>query len=176
MSMRIRSALPVLLLVSGVAMGADNIAALRVCADPGNMPLSNNKGEGFENRIAQVIADSLGTGLTYYYKPFIERGLTRTTLDADECDLMIDMPADAERVMTTVPLYRSGFVLVYRDDRGYDFKNLDDERLKTLKVGVYQTSAIREALAQHDVKNNTVVHYLSHNADLVPENQPAYQV
>ncbi|WP_051748999.1 quinoprotein dehydrogenase-associated putative ABC transporter substrate-binding protein [Nevskia soli] len=177
MSKAIRSALPVLLLaISGAAIGADNLAALRVCADPGNMPISNNKGEGFENKIAQVIAESLGTGVQYYYRPGIERGLTRTTLDADECDLMLDMPADAERVMTTVPLYRTTFVLAYRNDRGFDFKNLDDPRLKTLKVGVYQTSSVREALAQHDVKSNTVVHYLSHDADLVANDQPVNQM
>jgi quinoprotein dehydrogenase-associated probable ABC transporter substrate-binding protein len=159
---------------SGAAQALDK--PLRVCADPGNMPLSNDKGEGFENKIAQLIADQLGAGLSYYYRPFIERGLTRTTLDADECDLMIDMPADAERVMTTVPLYRTSFVLVYRKDSGLDIQNLDDPALKKLRVGVYQTSAIREALAQHDVKSNTVVHYLSHDADLVPEDQPSWQV
>lgn len=159
----------------GAAM-ADNLKALRVCADPGNMPLSNDKGEGFENKIAEVLAHSLGTGVQYYYRPFIERGLTRTTLDADECDVMLDMPADAERVLTTAPLYRTAFVLAYRSDKGLDIKNLDDAALKQLKVGVYQTSAIREALAEHDVKNNTVVHYLSHDADLVPEHQPSYQV
>jgi quinoprotein dehydrogenase-associated probable ABC transporter substrate-binding protein len=175
MNRMLSTILPGLLLLAGSsAMAADR--PLRVCADPGNMPLSNNKGEGFENKIAEVIGASLGTGVQYYYRPTIERGLTRTTLDADECDLMIDMPADAERVLTTMPLYRTTFALVYRSDRAYDFKNLDDPRLKTLKVGVYQTSAIREALAEHDVKNNTVVHYLSHDADLVPEHQPSQQV
>lgn len=176
MNRMLRRILPGLLLLAGGTALADDARPLRVCADPGNMPLSNNKGEGFENRIAELIGASLGSGVQYYYRPFIERGLTRTTLDADECDLMIDMPADAERVLATTPLYRTTFVLVSRSDRGYDFKSLDDPRLKTLKVGVYQTSAIREALAEHDVKNNTVVHYLSHDADLVPANQPSHQV
>jgi quinoprotein dehydrogenase-associated probable ABC transporter substrate-binding protein len=170
----LRAVLPVLLLfAAGAARAGD---ALRVCVDPGNMPLSNNKGEGFENKIAEVIGADLGGGVQYYYKPFVERGLTRTTLDADECDLMLDMPADAERVLTTVPLYRTSFVLVSRSDRNYDFKNLDDPRLKTLKIGVYQTSAIREALARHDVMSNTVIHYLSHDADIVLQDQPSYQV
>lgn len=169
----LRAVLPALLLLAGTARAGD---ALRVCADPGNMPLSNSKGEGFENKIAEVLGAALGGGVQYYYKPFVERGLTRTTLDADQCDLMLDMPADAERVLTTVPLYRTTFVLVSRSDRNYDFKNLDDPRLKTLKVGVYQTSAIREALARHDVMSNTVIHYLSHDADLVPQDQPSYQV
>jgi len=112
----------------------------------------------------------------YYWRPSIERGLTRTTLYADECDLMMDMPLDSERVLTTEAIYRTTFVLAYRDDRNLSFKNLDDPRLKKLKIGVYQTSAMREALSEHDVVDNVVIHYLSHDADLVPENQPSYQV
>jgi quinoprotein dehydrogenase-associated probable ABC transporter substrate-binding protein len=150
-------------------------AALRVCADPGNMPLSNNRGEGLENKIAEVLAHALGTSVQYYYRPSIERGLTRSTLDADQCDVMIDMPADADDVLTTTPLYRSTYVLAYRSDRGLNIKNLDDPRLKTLKVGVYETSAIREALVDHGV-GKVQVHYVSHNGDLVPENQPSYQI
>ena len=88
---------------------------------------------------------------------------------------MFDMPVDSERVLVTTPLYRTTFVLASRSDRGITIKNLDDPRLKTLKVGVYQTSAIREALADHDVRNVSI-HYLSHDADLVAEDQPAYQV
>lgn len=151
-------------------------AALRVCADPGNMPFSNEAGEGLENKIGAVLAQALGTKVQYYYRPTIERGMTRTTLDADECDVMLDMPVDSERVLTTTALYRTTFVLAYRNDRGISIKNLDDPRLKKLKVGVYQTSAIREALAEHDVMSNVFIHYLSHDADLVPEHQPSYQV
>jgi quinoprotein dehydrogenase-associated probable ABC transporter substrate-binding protein len=150
-------------------------AALRVCADPGNMPLSNNRGEGLENKIAVVLARALGTTVEYYYRPGVERGLTRTTLDADQCDVMLDMPVDSDDVLTTTALYRTTYVLAYRSDRGIAIKSLDDPRLKTLKVGVYETSAIREALADHGV-GKVEIHYLSHNADLVPENQPSYQV
>jgi quinoprotein dehydrogenase-associated probable ABC transporter substrate-binding protein len=151
-------------------------AALRVCADPGNMPFSNDAREGLENKIAAVLAQALNTKLQYYFRPTIERGMTRTTLDADECDVMLDMPVDSERVLTTTAVYRTTFVLAYRNDRGIAIKNLDDPRLKKLKVGVYQTSAIREALAEHDVIGNTFIHYLSHDADLVPEDQPSYDV
>ena len=52
------------------------IEALRVCADPGNMPMSNDKGEGYANRIAKIIADGLGTHVTYFYRPYLNRGLT----------------------------------------------------------------------------------------------------
>jgi ankyrin repeat protein len=86
------------------------------------------------------------------------------------------MPLDSERVLTTEAIYRTTFVLAYRSDRGLSFKNLDDPKLKKLKVGVYQTSAIREALSEHNVFENVVIHYLSHDGDLVPQNQPSYQI
>ena len=166
------------LITGAVAIAAPSaaLAALRVCADPGNMPFSNTAGEGFEQKIGAVLADALGTKAQYFYRPGIERGMTRSTLDADECDVMLDMPVDAERVLTTKAIYRTTFVLAYRNDRGLNFKNLDDPRLKKLRVGVYQTSAVREALAEHDVIGNVSIHYLSHDADLVPEHEPGYQV
>ena len=181
MGMRMRSGpmLAAALLAGALAIlslpQAAAAAALRVCADPGNMPLSNNKGEGLENKIAAVLAKALDTTVEYYYRPGIERGLTRSTLDADQCDVMIDMPVDSDDVLTTAPLYRTTFVLAYRSERAYDFKSLDDPRLKKLKVGVYQTSAVREALANHGV-GSVQIHYLSHDADLVAKDQPSYQV
>ena len=158
-----------------LAVPGESVAALRVCADPGNMPLSNNRGEGLENKLAEVLARALGTTAEYYYRPGIERGLTRTTLDTDQCDVMLDMPVDSDDVLTTKALYRTPFVLVYRSDRGLNFKSLDDARLKKLKVGVYETSAVREALSDHGV-GNVQIHYVSHDADLVPEDQPSYQI
>jgi quinoprotein dehydrogenase-associated probable ABC transporter substrate-binding protein len=172
----LQKGLSALALVVFVTAGGMAEAALRVCADPGNLPLANNRGEGFENKIAELLAKSMGTSLQYYYRPSIERGLTRTTLYADECDLMMDMPLDSERVLTTDAIYRTTFVLAYRNDKGLAIKSLDDPKLKKLKVGVYQTSAIREALSEHDVNENVIIHYLSHDADLVPEDQPSYQV
>jgi quinoprotein dehydrogenase-associated probable ABC transporter substrate-binding protein len=164
-----------LLVASGAALGGD-LRSLTVCADPGNMPLSNQKREGFENKIAQVIGDALGTGVQYYWRPSIERGLMRTTLSEGNCDLWMDMATDTEGAVLLTPLYRSTFVLAYRSDKGIDIKSFDDPALKKLRVGVFQVSAIREALSDHGVDSNTVIHYLSHNADLIQDNQPSYQV
>jgi quinoprotein dehydrogenase-associated probable ABC transporter substrate-binding protein len=164
-----------LLAAGGAAFGSD-LKSLTVCADPGNMPLSNQKGDGFENKIAQVIGAALGTGVQYYWRPSIERGLMRTTLSEGNCDLWMDMATDTEGAAVLAPLYRSTFVLAYRSDKGIDIKSLDDPALKKLRVGVFQVSAIRQALADHHVVSNTVVHYLSHNADIVADNQPSYQV
>ncbi len=164
-----------LLAACGAAIGAE-LKSLTVCADPGNMPLSSQKGEGFENKIAQVIGSALGTGVQYYWRPSIERGLMRTTLSEGNCDLWMDMATDTEGAVVLAPLYRSTFVLAYRSDKGIDIKSLDDPALKKLRVGVFQVSAIRQALADHHVVSNTVIHYLSHNADIVANNQPSYQV
>ncbi len=66
---------------------AKPIEALRICGDPGNMPLSNQKGEGFENKIADAMADALGTKVSYFWRPYIERGITRQTFDSNDCDV-----------------------------------------------------------------------------------------
>ena len=174
-SWRAISLLACWLAAGGAAFGAE-LKSLTVCADPGNMPLSNQKGEGFENKIAELIGTTLGTGVQYYWRPSIERGLMRTTLSEGNCDLWMDMAADTEGAVVLAPLYRSTFVLAYRNDRGIDIKSLDDPAMRKLRVGVFQVSAIREALSEHHIINNTVVHYLSHNADIVLDNQPSYQV
>ena len=163
------------LIAGATAWGAD-LKSLTVCADPGNMPLSNEKGEGFENKIAEVLGKALGTDVHYYWRPSIERGLMRTTLNEGNCDVWMDMASDTEGAMVLKPLYRSTFVLVYRNDKGIDIKSLDDPALKHLRIGVFQVSAIRLALTEHKVVDNTIVHYLSHNADLITDNQPSYQV
>ncbi len=164
------------LTATGSTAGATELKSLTVCADPGNMPLSNQKGEGFENKIAELIGKSLGTGVHYYWRPSIERGLMRTTLSEGNCDLWMDMASDTEGAVVLAPLYRSTFVLAYRNDKHIAIKTLDDPILKTLRIGVFQVSAIRQALSEHRIVDNTVIHYLSHNADIVPENQPSFQV
>jgi quinoprotein dehydrogenase-associated probable ABC transporter substrate-binding protein len=169
-------------LVAGCALAASaawgsQLHSLTVCADPGNMPLSNQQGDGFENKIAQVLGKSLGTGVQYYWRPSVERGLMRTTLSAGNCDLWMDMATDTEGAQVlTPPLYRSTFVLAYRSDKGIDIKSLDTPALKKLRVGVFEVSAVREALMEHNVISNTVIHYVSHNADIDIQNQPSYQV
>jgi len=141
--------LPVVLLslfACGACAAAEPLKSLTVCADPGNMPLSNDKGEGFENKIAQLIGQTLQVNVSYYWRPSIERGLMRTTLSEGACDVWMDMASDTEGAITTTPLYRSTFVFAYRNDRGYDFKTFGDPRLQKLRIGVFQVSAIRQAM------------------------------
>lgn len=158
-------------------LAADN-APLRICADPGNMPITNDKGEGYSNKIATIIAEGMGTTTTYFYRPYLERGLTRQTFDNNECDILMDMSPDDERMLVTKPVYRSTFVLAYRNDKGIDIKSLDDPKLlNEYQVGVFQHSAIRTVLQEHGInRNNTDVRSITHDADLHPENQPHHQV
>lgn len=160
------------------AVATERSPLLRVCADPGNMPLSNNKGEGFHNKIVEILAQAMGAQLTYYYRPYLERGRTSQTVDIDACDILMDMSPDDDRLLTTRPVYRSAFVLVYRNDRGYAFTSLSDPRLlNDVKVGVFQHSAARQVLQERGLtRGNTVVHPISYNADLHPERQPSRQV
>jgi quinoprotein dehydrogenase-associated probable ABC transporter substrate-binding protein len=153
-----------------------HVETLKVCADGGNLPFSNLKGEGFENKIAQILADSLGAQLTYYWRPSLERGMTRAVFDTSVCDILIDIPANWQNVLTTLPLYRTTYIFAYRRDKGIvPFTSLDDPRLKRLRVGVYETSALRQALADHGV---TQVHVqpVTYDGDINAKDQPWQQV
>ena len=149
---------------------------LVVCADPGNMPLSDINQAGYQNKIAEVLARKLGTRLEYFWRPYLERGLTRETFDTNMCDVLLDLPAVYEPALTTIPIYRSTYVLAYRSDRGLAFKDFDDPALKGLRIGVFQTSAIRQVMTKKGLAPYLKLKTLSHNADLHPENQPWRQV
>ena len=153
-----------------------SLGKLNVCADPGNMPLSDINRNGFQNKIAEVLAHALGADLIYFWRPYLERGLTRETFDTNVCDVLLDLPADYGPALTTFPIYRTTYVFAYRNDRGFDFKGFDDPTLKNLKIGVFQTSSAREVLTKRGLAPNLVLHTLSHNADLDPTNQPWRQV
>jgi mxaJ protein len=106
-----------------------------VCADPNNLPYSNARGEGFENRIAAVVARDLGARLAYTWRAH-RRGFLRTTLRANACDVVAAVPEGFDPVLTTAPYYRSTYVFVGRRDRALGLRSLDDPRLRALRVGV----------------------------------------
>ena len=119
----------------GSASAAATVSELRVCADPNNLPFSNAKQEGFENRIAKLVADDLHAKLTYVWWAQ-RRGFARNTLAAKKCDLVIGVPSSFERATTTHPYYRSSYVFVTRRDRNLDIKSFDDPQLRKLRIGV----------------------------------------
>jgi quinoprotein dehydrogenase-associated probable ABC transporter substrate-binding protein len=152
------------------------LKVLNVCADPGNMPLSSIQREGFQNKLAELLAKATGARINFHWQPFIERGLTRSVFDEHMCDVMFDIPAGYERLLTTVPVYKTPYVMVYRNDKGLELTGLDDPKLKDLKIGVFQTSGVRAALAKRGIVDNVELQLQTHDGDLVPENQPWYVI
>jgi mxaJ protein len=108
---------------------------LRVCADPNALPASNAQGEGFENRIAALLADELGTPLSYTWWAQ-RRGFVRNSLNAGLCDVILGVPVGFDPVLTTRAYYRSTYVFVWRRERALGIRSLDDPRLRALTVGV----------------------------------------
>lgn len=155
---------------------ARKVSSLRVCGDPGNLPLSDINRAGFQNKIIEMLAEEMGTSVSYFWRPYLDRGITRQTFESGDCDVLLDMPVGFDRVLTTEPVYRTTYVIAYRNDAGYTIKNLDDPKLKELRLGTFQTSGLRAALVKRGVQTNISLHVLSHNADLNPENQPYKQV
>ena len=150
------------------------LKTLNVCADPGNMPLSNIQREGFQNKMAKILADATGAEIKYHWQPLIDRGLTRSVFDEQLCDVMFDIPTAFDRLLTTEPIYKTPYVLVYRNDKGLKISGLDDPQLKDLTIGVFQTSGVRQALAKRGIIDNVKLQLQTHDADPVPENQPWY--
>ncbi|WP_439543244.1 quinoprotein dehydrogenase-associated putative ABC transporter substrate-binding protein [Hyphomicrobium sp.] len=148
---------------------------LRVCADPGNMPLSSSKEEGYQNKIAKILAEDLGTSASFFWRPYHERGLTRETFQNNECDILMDMPVALQELLTTDPLYSTTYVFAYREDKKIEIKNLEDPILNTLRVGVFQHSGLREALERRGHKNLDL-HIIAYDTDLQPLHQPWQQV
>ena len=108
---------------------------LRVCADPNNLPFSNQRLEGFENKIADLLAQDLGERVEYTWWAQ-RRGFFRNTLKAGMCDVVIGVPAGFEMALTTKPYYRSTYVFLSRKDRHLNVKSFDDPVLKKLRIGV----------------------------------------
>jgi len=108
---------------------------LRVCADPNNLPFSNERGEGFENKIAELLAEDLHEKLEYTWWAQ-RRGFIRNTLKAGACDVVVGVPASFELAATTAPYYRSSYVFVYRKDKKLNVNSFDDPALRKLRIGV----------------------------------------
>jgi mxaJ protein len=108
---------------------------LRVCADPNNLPFSNERGEGFENKLAELLAADLHERLEYTWWAQ-RRGFFRNTLKAGVCDVVLGVPSSFELAATTAPYYRSTYVFVYRKGKGLSVASFDDPVLREVKVGV----------------------------------------
>ncbi len=108
---------------------------LRVCADPDNMPLSSQQGQGFEQKIAELIGKEWGAKVEYAWWP-VRRGFFSRALNGRYCDVAIQAPSGLDMAGVTRPYFRSGYMFVTRKDSGLDITSLADPRLKKLRIGV----------------------------------------
>lgn len=145
-------------------VGAVQARELRVCADPNNLPFSNEAGEGFENKLVSLIAGEIGAEVRYTWWAQ-RRGFLRNTLKAEACDLVPGLPANLEGVRTTAPYYRSSYVFVARAD-GPDVQSFNDPVLRQARIGVH--------LIGDDGSNTPPAHALSRRG--IIENVRGYMI
>ncbi|MHB0777150.1 quinoprotein dehydrogenase-associated putative ABC transporter substrate-binding protein [Halomonas sp. WWR20] len=158
-------------LVAHVALAAPSPAddALRVCADPSNMPFSNEQREGFENRIAALFGQKLDVPVEYDWLPE-QMGFARNTLkrwlpeeQRYACDLILSVGSAFEVGKTTLPYYRSTYVLAYVKGRGLDdiaspadLAALPDARKQALRIGAFTGSPTADWMLEHDLLDQLV--------------------
>jgi quinoprotein dehydrogenase-associated probable ABC transporter substrate-binding protein len=144
---------------TAVAVVPSAQAPLRVCADPNNLPFSDERGDGFENKIAALVARELRRPLEYYWLPQ-RRGFIRNSLNAQRCDVVIGVPAQYGPLQPTKSYYRSSYVFVSRRNRHLRIDSFDATPLKTLTIGIQVAGddynnppAAQELASRHLVQN-----------------------
>ena len=139
----------------------------KVCADPDNMPYSNLKQEGFEDKIAAVLAQELGKKLSFQYA-YYRQGFLRNTLNANRCDVVMSTTSDNDSMRTTKPYYRSGYVLVYRKSSGYNIKDWDSPDLRKGIIGLVGQSPPSRPLYDHGLMENARPYRLQRDLNFPP--------
>lgn len=151
----------------GESQRVDDGTEFKVCADPENLPYSNNKLEGFENKIAEVLAKDLGKKLTYQFW-YDRMGFYRNTINAYRCDVIIGMNSQVDNLRTSKPYYRSGHVFVYRKDSGYNIKGWDSPDLRKGIIGLVGMSPAAIPLRDHNLMENARPYRLQRDLNLPP--------
>jgi quinoprotein dehydrogenase-associated probable ABC transporter substrate-binding protein len=158
-------------LLPGAALGqAGNDPALsielvdpkvfRVCADPHSLPFSNQAGEGFENKIAELFAKALDKSLAYAWYPR-SVGFIRNTLNAHKCDIIMGFPQGGELAQSTNPYYRTAYAIVVKPGSGLDgIETLSDPRLKGKRIGIVAGTPPATYLAMHGLLGNVKGYHL----------------
>ncbi len=139
----------------------------KVCADPDLMPNSNSKQEGFEDKIAQVIAEDLGKKLTYTYA-YNRQAFLRNTINAMRCDVIMGTTSDYDALRTSKPYYRTGNVFVYRKDSGYNITDWTSPDLKKARIGIVGQSTATIPLNDNNLMGNARPYRLQRDLNLPP--------
>jgi quinoprotein dehydrogenase-associated probable ABC transporter substrate-binding protein/PQQ-dependent catabolism-associated CXXCW motif protein len=134
-------------------------SALRVCADANNLPFSNDRGEGFENKIAELVAERLGVPVRYTWHPETV-GFVRNTLRAYLCDVVMGVGSGSELLQNTNPYYRSTYVLAHRTEDGERFADLASPAMKDARIGVIAGTPPANILAEQGLLDQTRSYHL----------------
>ena len=151
----------------GEPVRTEDPTEFRVCADKDNLPFSNDKQEGFENKIAELIAKDLGKKVVYQFW-YDRLGYIRNTLNARRCDVIIGTVAGNDMMLTSKPYYRSGYVFVYRKDSGYDIKDWDSPDLKKAVIGVVGQTPPTRPLEDKGLLDNARPYRIMRDLNLPP--------
>ena len=140
----------------GAAEIADTVdrTELKVCADPNNLPFSDEKKAGFENKIAELMGTELGLKVGYTWFPQVI-GFVRNTLRAHLCDLVMGTVAGDEITQTTNPYYFTTYVMFYRSDKGRSLEGPQDPQLASLRLGVVAGTPPSDLLIRHKLMSHT---------------------
>jgi mxaJ protein len=139
----------------------------KVCADPDNLPFSNVRQEGFEDKIAAVLAEDLGKKLSFAYA-YNRQGFLRNTINAMRCDVIMGTTSDYDALRTSEPYYRSGHVFVWRKDSNYNITDWDSPDLKKGIIGIVDKSPAAIPLRDHDLMANAKPYRLQRDLNLPP--------
>jgi len=142
---------------------------LRVCADPSNMPFSDESGTGFENKLAEMVAAKTGRkSVAYTWYPMV-MGFVRNTLRANRCDVIIGYPQGDELVQNTNAYYRSSYVLVYRKGSEFDgVETIEDPRLTGKRIGVVESTPPTANMAANKLLRTAKIYPLSVDTRVTP--------
>ncbi len=149
----------------GLGIGAELVDphVLRVCADPNDLPFSNQAEQGYENRIAVVLAKDLGKKLGFTWQPQVF-GFLQMTLDAYRCDVVMGVTQGYDLVENTNAYYRSTYALIFRPHTGFDgIRSLEDPRLKGKRIGIVAGTPPATILAENGLLDHVRSYELSVN-------------
>jgi quinoprotein dehydrogenase-associated probable ABC transporter substrate-binding protein len=167
------AALPGLALAQGAGLGAAgelvDPEVLRVCADPSNMPFTDESGEGFENKLAEMVAAKLGRkSVSYTWFPMV-MGFVRNTLRANRCDIIMGYAQGDELVQNTNAYYRSTYVMIYPKGGDLDgVETIEDARLAGKKIGVVEATPPTANLAAAKLMQNAKIYPLTADTRFAP--------
>jgi mxaJ protein len=157
----------------GIFTSSAGAQVLRVCADPNYFPYSNRAGEGFENKIAELAAKTLGKTVEYTWASYRGAGgfpqFLASTLDAHKCDVVMNIPYGSREELTTRPYYISSYVFVFKKAKHYDVTSMDSPALLQVKVGFERDTPVENGIKMRGMIPRAVAFEVGDNDGESPE-------